>query len=355
MRSHALILSLFCASLFGQSGIPATSGPVVHVSGTVTQCGDATHIAWVRFDGPSVVTVALNEAGVYEADLSPGVWSATATISATDRRTVSRSRHFRLAEHTISAVVDIYLRPPVSCSVSILTPGGREPTTAELASRDTTCYGEKSFPLPSADGAPFEVELGGLDHTSCSIGRTDKPTREYATYNLLSVQADNVVYHPRDRILEAHGDVVIEGVSGRQRADTAIFHLEDGRAVEMDRSTKVQSTHQQDSDLSFQQPSETPLHHRIRVSEEISKRLITKKVPPEYPPAARSTNVQGPVELRVFVDVGGDIVLLKVVSGDELLAQAAADAVRQWRFKPYVLNGEPIEMETTVTINFRLH
>jgi TonB family protein len=355
MRSHALIIFLFCAALFGQSGIPTTSGPVVHVSGMITQCGNATYIAWVRFDGPSVVTVALNDAGVYEVDLSPGVWSATATISATDRRTVSRSRHFRLTEQTISAVVDIYLRPPVSCSVSIRTPGGREPTAAELASRDTTCYGEKSFPLPSADGAPFEVELGGLDHTSCSIGRTDKATREYATYNLLSVQANNVVYHPQDRILEAHGDVVLEGASSGQRADTAIFHLEDGRAVEMDRSAEVPSTQEQDSDLSFQQPSETPLHHRIRVSEEISKRLIIKKVPPEYPPAARSTNVQGRVELRVLVDVGGDIVVLKVVNGDQLLAQAAVDAVRQWRFKPYVLNGEPIEMETTVTINFRLN
>jgi TonB family protein len=341
--------------LFAQSIAPTTSGRVVHVSGTVTQCGDATHIAWVRFGGPSVVTVALNDAGVYEADLSPGVWSATATISATDNRTGSRSRHFRLTEQTISAVVDIYLRPPVSCSVSILTPGGRQPTVAELASRDTTCYGEKSFPLPSADGAPFEVEVGGLDHSSCSIGRAEKPTREYATYNLLSVQADNVVYHPQDRILEAHGDVVIEDESRQQRADTAVFHLEDGRAVEMDRSAKVPSTQEQDSDLSFQQPSETPLHHRIRVSEEISKRLIIKKVPPEYPPAARSTNVQGPVELRVLVDTGGDIIVLKVVNGDELLRQAAADAVGQWRFKPYVLNGEPIEMETTITINFRLH
>ena len=355
MRSHALILLLFCAPLFGQSGIPTTSGPVVHVSGTVTQCGDASHIAWVRFDGPSVVTVALNDAGVYVADLSPGVWSATATISATDNRKVSRSRHFRLTEQTISAVVDIYLRPPVSCSVSILTPGGREPTAAELASRDTTCYGEKSFPLPSADGAPFEVELGGLDHTSCSIGRTDKPTREYATYNLLSVQADNVVYHPQDRILEAHGDVVIEGASGGQRADTAIFHLEDGRAVEMDRSAVVPHTQEQDSDPSFQQPSETPVHHRIRVSEEISKRLIIKKVPPEYPSADGNRNVRGSVELDVLVNTAGDITLFKVVKGDELLAQAVVDAVRQWKFKPYVLNGEPIEMETTVTIHFHSH
>jgi hypothetical protein len=291
MRSHALVFLLFCASLFAQSSIPTTSGTIVHVSGTATQCGDASHIAWVRFDGPSVVTVKLNDAGIYEADLAPGVWSAAATTSATDDRKLSRSRHFRLTEQTISAVVDIYLRPPVSCSVSIFTPGGREPTAEELASRDTTCYGEKSFPLPSADGSPFEVELGGLDHASCSIGRTDKPTREYATYNLLSVQADNVVYHPRDRILEAHGDVVINDESREQRADTAIFHLDDGRAVEMDRSAVVPHTQEQDSDLSFQQPSETPVHHRIRVSEEISKRLIIKKVPPEYPSAAGSRNL----------------------------------------------------------------
>jgi protein TonB len=69
---------------------------------------------------------------------------------------------------------------------------------------------------------------------------------------------------------------------------------------------------------------------------------------------ARNARVQGQVLLTAIISKDGSIQDLRVLSGHPLLVQAALDAVRQWRYKPYLLNGEPVEVETTVTVNFIL-
>ena len=78
------------------------------------------------------------------------------------------------------------------------------------------------------------------------------------------------------------------------------------------------------------------------------------KVQPSYPALARATRVQGQVVLRAVISRTGTIESLQVVSGHPLLVRAAIDAVRQWRYRPYVLNGDPVEVETEVTVNFVL-
>jgi len=75
---------------------------------------------------------------------------------------------------------------------------------------------------------------------------------------------------------------------------------------------------------------------------------------PVYPPIARSVRVQGPVVLRAIISREGTIENLQVLSGHPMLVKAALDAVRQWRYRPYMLNGEPVEVETQVTVNFLL-
>jgi protein TonB len=77
-------------------------------------------------------------------------------------------------------------------------------------------------------------------------------------------------------------------------------------------------------------------------------------VQPNYPPLARAARVQGAVELRAIISKTGTIENLVVVRGHPMLAAAALDAVRQWRYRPYLLNNEPIEVETDVTVNFLL-
>jgi periplasmic protein TonB len=93
---------------------------------------------------------------------------------------------------------------------------------------------------------------------------------------------------------------------------------------------------------------------RIRVSQGVTAGLVIKRVNPVYPPLARTARVQGSVLLAAVIGKDGTIQNLHVVSGHPLLTQAALDAVRQWRYKPYILNGEPVEVDTQVTVNFTL-
>jgi protein TonB len=77
-------------------------------------------------------------------------------------------------------------------------------------------------------------------------------------------------------------------------------------------------------------------------------------VQPIYPPLARSARIQGAVVLQAVISKQGTIENLSVVTGHPMLAPAALDAVRQWRYRPYILNNEPVEVETQITINFSL-
>jgi periplasmic protein TonB len=81
---------------------------------------------------------------------------------------------------------------------------------------------------------------------------------------------------------------------------------------------------------------------------------IIYRVQPIYPPLARQARVQGAVELRAIISKAGTIENLVVVGGHLMLSKAAIEAVRQWRYRPYLLNNEPIEVETKITVNFVL-
>ncbi len=81
---------------------------------------------------------------------------------------------------------------------------------------------------------------------------------------------------------------------------------------------------------------------------------LLHKVQPVYPLLARQARVQGAVELRAIIGKTGAIENLAVVRGHPMLATAAVEAVKQWRYRPYLLNGEPIEVETDITVNFFL-
>src|SRR5438309_2452401 len=93
---------------------------------------------------------------------------------------------------------------------------------------------------------------------------------------------------------------------------------------------------------------------RVRVSQGVSTGLLVRKVQPNYPPLARQARIQGNVVLQAEISKDGSIENLRLVSGHPMLAPAAIEAVKQWRYKPYFLNGEPVEVETQVTVNFTL-
>jgi protein TonB len=90
-----------------------------------------------------------------------------------------------------------------------------------------------------------------------------------------------------------------------------------------------------------------------RISQMMEGNLIYR-VQPTYPSLARAARIQGPVVLHAVIGRDGRIENLQVVNGHPMLAGAAIEAVKQWRYRPYVLNGEPIEVETQITVNFNL-
>ena len=93
---------------------------------------------------------------------------------------------------------------------------------------------------------------------------------------------------------------------------------------------------------------------RVRVSAGVTEGLLIRKVTPGYPPLARQARIQGAVVLAAVIGKDGSIQNLKVVSGHPMLTSSALEAVRQWKYKPYFLNGEPVEVDTQVTVNFTL-
>jgi len=100
--------------------------------------------------------------------------------------------------------------------------------------------------------------------------------------------------------------------------------------------------------------SPKPVLQRLNISQGVSLGLLVKKVDPVYPPNAVHMQIEGAVQLLATISKSGDITEVKVLSGDKQLTRAASDAVKRWKYKPYLLNGEPVDIQTQITVNFRL-
>jgi protein TonB len=98
-----------------------------------------------------------------------------------------------------------------------------------------------------------------------------------------------------------------------------------------------------------------PPPKRIRVSTGISEGMLSHRVEPTYPIIASRARIEGTVQLRALISKEGTIANLQVVSGHPLLVNAAVEAVKQWRYRPYILNGDPLEVETIVIVNFHMN
>jgi protein TonB len=112
------------------------------------------------------------------------------------------------------------------------------------------------------------------------------------------------------------------------------------------------STANRTSTAAAPKPSEIP--KRLVISQGVSLGLLQSQVEPVYPMIARRARVQGRVTLHAVISAQGGIESLQVVDGHPMLVAAAIDAVKQWRYKPYMLSGQPVEVETTVFVNFHI-
>ena len=93
---------------------------------------------------------------------------------------------------------------------------------------------------------------------------------------------------------------------------------------------------------------------RVRISQGVTRGLLVHRVEPTYPTLAKAARVQGTVVLTAIISQDGAIENLQLMEGHPMLVPAALAAVRQWRYKPYLLNGQPVEVETTITVTFTL-
>ena len=101
-------------------------------------------------------------------------------------------------------------------------------------------------------------------------------------------------------------------------------------------------------------PPKQDLPKRARVSSGVMQALLIKKVEPKYPEEAHKKHVEGTIVLKAIISPEGDVQDLTVISGDPLLVPAALEAAKQWKYKPYLLNGQPIEVETKIMVVFQL-
>jgi protein TonB len=108
------------------------------------------------------------------------------------------------------------------------------------------------------------------------------------------------------------------------------------------------------SNLAYVPKLQPVVPQRLRISQGVTSGLLIHKVEPSYPPIARAARIQGNVVLKAIINRQGEIQDLELVSGHPMLVPAAIEAVRQWRYRPYLLNAQPIEVETTVTVFFVL-
>ena len=90
-----------------------------------------------------------------------------------------------------------------------------------------------------------------------------------------------------------------------------------------------------------------------RIISRLTEAQLVNRVEPVYPRIAVLTGVQGQVKLHAIIARDGSVQSLNAISGHPLLVRAALEAVEQWRYRPYVLNGEAVEVETFITVNFR--
>jgi periplasmic protein TonB len=95
--------------------------------------------------------------------------------------------------------------------------------------------------------------------------------------------------------------------------------------------------------------------HPVKVSEGVLQAQLITRVEPRYPSLALQTKTEGVVRLHAIISRDGRITSLDILSGHPLLVKAALEAVSQWRYRPTMLNGEPVEVETSITVIFQLH
>jgi TonB family protein len=235
-------------------------------------------------------------------------------------------------------------------SKSTTAPASQPVSVPQNSTQPAPALAPMSTPSPvPTTSAPDRASSGSTAQTGKAVAAATSNQPQGATGNPPVIRID-ASPQPETKKPSATPIVVKSGHGGSKaqpQADDAAPALPSGVASSAN-----------DSNLSGLMSSATPNLPKpaltsIRVSQGVSQGLVIKRVQPKYPQAALASHTGGAVQIEATVNKDGNVTNLKVLSGDPILAKAAVDAVRQWRYKPYYLDGEPVEIQTQITVNFK--
>jgi len=255
------------------------------------------------------------------------------------------------------------LRKIALLGLSISTAAWAQPASAQAQGNDSAA-------APAAQAAPSS--------TVAPVAGQDNPIPKAPEYKLEPVAVPNVTYPPQARDGKIEGEVVVSmRISGAgdviivqiRKGDPLLAHAVEEAArrwkfkpvisgnkpiavVAAASLRFVLSDDHQRADGVVPEIGPASQPQPVRVSEGVSSAFLVHKVKPDYPPEAKSAHIKGTVLLRVLIDEEGWVADLKLISAPKELAPAAISAVQQWRYRPYLLLGSPVEVATEVSLKF---
>ena len=232
---------------------------------------------------------------------------------------------------------------PVSAPVT--TPAAPKPTAAQPAMAATT-----PAPVPQSD-ITLRSSNSSADENEARTGSDGSPAAIKPVRNS-SAPAKSVVADKSDVAEKSETPALIVKGGKAPVAGTKPAPTPDAPApsvIGMGAPAAAPLPNLETTDVALK-----PVLQTLSVSQGVSQGLLYKKIAPSYPQNALRMHIEGKVELLATISKEGNITHVKVLSGDSQLARAANDAVKQWKYKPYLLNGEPVEIQTQVTVNFKL-
>jgi TonB family protein len=284
----------------GTESAPGGSKKILVALAAVVVIAAGGYVAWTQFaqpnpsSAPSAQVVARPVAPPTATQATP---SATATAPAS-------STSAAVSETSVSSVPSKSTKPAKTAETTKTpAPNGakdHQTNAASDSSKPAAVVAENNAPAESAVSEPLVVKKGSKDTTLGKSSTTDAPMPS------------------------------ITGIAAAGNGGT-LPNL-----------------------LGNQNNSPAPVLQALNVSQGVSQGLAIKKTQPSYPANALRLRIEGPVQLLATITKKGDISAVKIISGDPSLARAAADAVKQWKYRPYLLDGSPVEIQTQITVNFKL-
>jgi protein TonB len=218
---------------------------------------------------------------------------------------------------------------------------GNAPVPAHVAAQPVKT--PAAVPQEALTPAPVATSSGTSSDTSSALSST--PEAE-------STPASPVAAHKAPAAFAAAPPIVIKNGASQPAAQSSA--TTDAPAPSITVVVRAGSGTALPSLMGSQSKAPTPALQVTHVSQGVSRGLLVKQIQPAYPATALQRRAEGAVELLATISKNGDISAVKILKGDAQLAHAAVEAVKQWKYKPYLLNGEPVEIQTQVTVKFKL-